>query len=408
MRSLKNLPQGVWAICDQSAVSAANFLTIALGAWMLPLPEQAKLVYVYSAYMALVLFNAAALFSAAPTLRHEVPDIRKYQQQLLCAQVLIALGGSILAALLLWVLGRWLDWVPNALELLGGAGFLITQQMADFNRRSRYVFGRIESGVLYSTMLLLLRVGLLLMVRPDNAGLFYLILLLSSVPGAWAAFGGERNAIDSSTDKDIGRRHRRLSSWNVATAPMIWVGQHLPIFLAGALVGGGAAAILASVRSVSTVANVLLELLETYVPSRLAASLHRDGAPGFKSVMRRLYLLGAGVWLLGLIVILFYGKEILGLALGPAYMEHAQILVLFWVGNGLYFIGRSTGVRYRMVRRPVVEFVGSVVGVLVMLACVPLMVWYGVYGVAWALVLVRLSAAGVQLLYGRYLLGSAY
>ncbi len=42
------------SLIDQCAVSGGNFLTIALGAAFLPIDEQGRLVYVYTAYIALV------------------------------------------------------------------------------------------------------------------------------------------------------------------------------------------------------------------------------------------------------------------------------------------------------------------------------------------------------------------
>lgn len=387
-----------WAVCDQAAVSAANFLTIAIGAWMLALPEQSKLVYVYSAYFALVLLNASALFSAAPMLRQEVADAGAYRQQLLRAQGWIAVGGAGVLSAVFAMAGAGLGWIPTLPEMVWMYVFLVLQQLADFNRRADYVFREISGAGLLSILMLVLRVGMLLLVRPENAETFYLLLALSAVPGAIAALARGRGVFRSGDEADVFRRHIRLARWNVMHAPLQWAGLHLPIFLVGALAGGGAAAILASVRSVSTAANVLLELMETYVPSWMASQ--KEGA-GARMATLRLYALGGGLWLAATVAIVVFGEELLALLLGPAYAAYWPMLLLLWVGNGLYFIGRVYGVRYRVAHWTSVELAGSLGGVFTLLACLPLMSWYGALGAAWALVLVQLGSVLSQRVYVR-------
>ena len=390
-----------WALCDQASVSAANFLAIALGAWMLELGEQSKLVYGYTFYFALVLFNASALFSAAPVLRYEVSDAAAYKRLLLRAQCLIAVAGAVIALVVFMWLGAALDWVPDAIEMGCILLFLGLQQLADFNRRADYVFGEIKGAALISVLGLALRLGLLLPLQPQDAATFYLIFAISAIPGAYLAIRRGWGVPGSGDDAHVLRRHMRLARWNMLHAPLQWMGLHSPVFLVGALAGGGAAAILASVRSVGTVANVLLELMETYVPNWMASRARQQGPAGMRSVVLKLYALGGVLWLAAAIAIVTIGESILALLLGRGYAEYWPILLLLWVGNGLYFLGRVYGVKHRVSRWTSVELAGSAGGLAVLLVSLPLMSLYGALGGACAIVLVQLGSMLTQLAYAR-------
>lgn len=393
------------ALGDQAAVSAGNFLVIAFGAWMLALPEQTKLVYAFTAYIAAVLFNASAFFSPAPVLRHEVDDLATYRNVLFRAHV----GTSVvMAAVLLSILvmaGPYLEWVPTWTEMLWAGCFLVFQQWADFQRRSGYVFGSIHSAAVLSVTVLVLRVGMLLSLRPERAETFFAVLALSALPAALVALVRARPEVrwTKGENKGMLSRHFKLARWNILNAPLQWMGLHLPILLAGLMAGAGAAAIVASVRSLSTAANVFLELLETYVPAWMVSRARQDGHTGIQMVTGRLYFWGGAVWLVVAGGILFFGEPLLGMALGRTYAPYGWVLLLLWIGNGIYFAARVFGVRQRVIKRTSVELAGSLGGILTLAAAWPLMERYGALGVAVVLALVQLGGAVTQLLYTRRL-----
>lgn len=391
------------ALTDQSAVSATNFLTIAIGAWMLALDEQSKLVYVYTAYYALVLFNASAIFSVAPMLRQDVADANAYRWKLLYTQIIIAVFGTVAFVQFFAHSGDWLGWVIAAPEMIWIFCFLAFQQLADFNRRACYVFGNIESASLLSILMLATRVALLLVVRPDDSTTFIMLLSISAIPGAVAAFARKLPVRHPHADTEVISRHFRLAKWNMLYAPLQWVCLHFPIFMVGALSGNWAAAVLASVRSVSTIANVLLELMETYVPNWMVARMKSPEGEGAQNLTAGIYKLGAGVWLSVAIVIAIFGEKILAVVLGSSYSEYWDILLLLWVGNGLYFIGRVHGVRHRIARRTSVELAGAAGGVFMLILTIPLFWSYGVYGGAWSIVVVQIGIVIIQHTYVRQL-----
>lgn len=60
-------------------VAVGNFLTIALGAGLLPDIKQGKLIYTYPLYIAPVSFNTA-VFSSADIIRNETKDTDFYRK----------------------------------------------------------------------------------------------------------------------------------------------------------------------------------------------------------------------------------------------------------------------------------------------------------------------------------------
>lgn len=391
-----------WSVSDQAVVSATNFLTIAIGAWLLSLPEQSKLVYAYSAYIALVLFNASALFSVAPMLRLEVSDTAAYKQTLFYAQCIIALAGAALFVLLFSVFGDVLEWDATTKEMSYLFAFLVLQQLADFNRRSGYVFNTIVSAALLSTGILSIRLVLLFLLKPDQVETFLLLLAVSAIPGALAALSSGLSSRKNADESNLFQKHISLARWNMLSTPLQWSGLHLPILLVGALAGSGAAAILATIRSLSTIANVFLELMETYVPMWMSTHEQRHGDKGLRSVVVRLYAIGFAVWAVAALVIATFGEALLALLLGRPYADYWPILLLLWIGNGLFFLGRVYGVRYRVMRRTSVELIGSAGGAAVLLVAYPLITQHGAIGGAWVIVLVQLGCVITQQIYTRY------
>lgn len=122
------------SLVDQSVVSGANFLTIALGAVFLPIGEQGKLIYVYTTYIALVLLNVSVYFSAANIMAAEVGSQARYEGLLLKFQVATALLTSTLTLAVLAVFHQALAWQVSLIEATFLLLFLSAQQVAEIGR----------------------------------------------------------------------------------------------------------------------------------------------------------------------------------------------------------------------------------------------------------------------------------
>ncbi len=390
------------SLIDQCAVSGGNFLTIALGAAFLPIDEQGRLVYVYTAYIALVLFNTSAYFSVANIVRHEVASPHGYRQALLAAQMAGALPVALALLLGFLAFQGFLKWQIGLSEALLLLAFLIVQQIADFYRRSGYVFDRIGNSALQSLWVYGARLAALLALRPETVSGFLLAMLLPGMPLAMAGLAEtvrrRRARAASAENRDLLRSHLRLGRWNIAGAPLRWGGLHLPIMLAGALHSIEAAAVLGTLRAITTFVNVLLELLETFIPAWLAAR-GRRGEGALISGSRLLFLAGAAIWLAGAAALFLLGETAILHLLGADYAGYAPMLHIIWAGNGMYFAGRVVGLHYRMQKNTRLEATGLAVGIVALLASLPLISAYGAWGAAWCLFIVQVATLAALLVY---------
>lgn len=380
-------------------MSAGNFLIIALGARFLPVAGQAELVYLYAAYVGLVFLNIAAVFAVAPVVRNEAASLPGYRRELFRLQAVLAVGMAILVMLFFELAGDWLDWtisVPEALALLV---FLIVQQFADFYRRAGYVFDHVPASAAMSLAGLLLRVGVLLALRPSTVGEFVLVLGLTALPGCLAEFSLQWRGRNQRQQAGLLREHLRLCRWSMANAPSLWGNKNMPIYMTAALASKEAAAVLGSVRAIANFINVLLELLDTKVPAWLAQKVRDSGQQVLRYSSLRLLFLGGVIWLGGLLGMLAFGEQAVALILGETYRPYAFILPIAWTANGLFFAGRVVGLHYRMAKDSFAEFVGSLGGAAALVLCVPVVAGFGVWGGAWAFVAAQLGVALTLVIY---------
>ena len=364
--------------------------------------SRASSFYIYTAYIALVLFNTAAYFSVANLVRHEGASSQGYRQALLAAQMAGAVPAALVLLLGFVAFQGFLKWQIGFSEALLLSAFLIVQQVADFYRRSGYVFDRIGRSALQSLWVYGARLALLLALRPETVAGFLLAMLLPGVPLAaaglvetlrqWRPRGtsGEERALISA--------HLRLGRWAIAGAPLRWGGLHLPILLTGALHSIEAAAILGSLRAITTFVNVLLELLETFIPAWLAAKGRRgEGALARGSWL--LFLSGAAIWLAGAAAIFLFGETAIRFLLGAGYAGNTKLLHVIWAGNGIYFVGRVVGLHYRMSRNTWLESLGLAAGFGALLLSLPLIAAQGAWGGAWCLLIVQAATLAALLVY---------
>jgi hypothetical protein len=383
------------SLVDQGAVSAGNFLLVALGAQLLPVHEQGKLVYGYTAYIGLVLLNIALYFAVAPVVRTGLSEPGCYRSALFRSQMASALLSSGLVIAVFHSMESMLAWRASPVELVSLFAFLFLQQLADFHRRAGYVFERIGASMAGSLVGLAVRFTAIILVRPGDAAAYFFILALTALPGAvWALLAGippRDEGCPAAVRHALLRSHVGLSKWNVLNAPLMWCGLHLPILLAGALHSKEAAAVLGSIRAITTFVNVALELLETLVPAWLATKFPQGGMAAIRAAEVRMLVIGGGVWLSGALAILVGGEAILSLVLGDQYARHAPALLVIWLGNGVYFVGRVIGLHYRMARKTFMEMLGSVGGLFALLLCLPIIAAHGALGGAWSLFFVQVG-----------------
>jgi O-antigen/teichoic acid export membrane protein len=200
--------------------------------------------------------------------------------------------------------------------------------------------------------------------------------------------------------KALAREHLHLSRWSVWQALFNWIA-FLQAFVLGYFYSAESVAILVSIRSIGNAANVLLEQLETIVPVWFAHLAGKIGLTELKFSTGRLLLMGILIWIIGVLLILVFGKFAIRLILGERFEPYSFILLIAWFGNGIYFVNRVAGLYWRSQKNVKAEFFGSIGGLVMFLGSIPVIAKYGLEGAAWGYVLVPAGTATAQYLYAR-------
>lgn len=390
------------SLVDQVLVSGGNFLAIAICAHALPLSEQGKFTYVFASYMALLLLNVAGIFQGA-AVRAPAQD-STYQTSLARLQLLQALLLSLLICMTWFGAGNIFGWQATATEAGLLFAFLILQQLADFDRRSAYIFAGSRRAVYSSAALYPLRIIGLLVIRPDTVSQVLLVLIVSAlIPAALTISAASKSRSDAAPSwLNATKAHLAYSKLFIAGAPLGWLWSYIPIFMLGTMHGKEQAAVLASIRGISNIANVLMEQLETKVVADWARVHHGSGTHVMKAAVSRLLKIGMVFWLSGMTIVVVFGREIVTLVLGSLYAPHWHLLVIGWAGYGVYFLARVSGIKHRTLGSNRVEFVGNLCGVLAALAAGFVMIpAFSATGAAWVYVIIAAAMLIGQMSYAR-------
>lgn len=377
------------SLTDQILVSGGNFLTIAICAHALPISEQGKFTYVFASYMGLLLLNVAGIFQGA-AIRAPAQEAA-YRIHLAKLQLLQAGLLSLLVSAAWFGAGDIFGWQATSSEAALLLGFLVVQQLADFDRRIAYIFAGTRRALYSSAALYPLRIAGLLIFKPETVSHVLWVLILSAlVPAALALLTASRKkAFSALSWASATKAHLVYSRLFIAGAPLGWLWSYIPVFLLGIMHGKEQAALLASIRGISNIANVLMEQIETKVVADWARVNHGDGPRVMEAAASRLIRIGLAFWLIGMGVIAVAGKAIVELVLGSLYASHWHLLVIGWIGYGVYFLARVVGIKHRALGSNRVEFVGNLTGVIAALAAGYLLIpSKSAAGAAWVYVII--------------------
>lgn len=386
------------SLADQGLVSGGNFLAIAICAHALPLSEQGKFTYVFATYMALLLLNVAGIFQGA-AVRAPTQERNAYKISLARLQLLQAFLLSSLVCAAWFGAGNVFGWEATATEAMLLFAFLVLQQLADFDRRTAYIFSGTRRAVYSSAILYPARIIGLLIVRPDTVSQALLVLIASAlVPAAVTLLASGRNrAAGAQSWVTAMREHLSYSRLFIAGAPLGWLWAYIPLFMLGVMHGKEQAALLGSIRGISNIANVLMEQIETKVAADWARIRYGIGGPSLEAAVSRLLKIGIIFWLTGMVMTLVLGQEIVTLVLGARYSPHWNLLVIGWIGYGVYFLARIFGLKHRTLGVNQVEFTGNVFGAIVAaLVGIMLIPAFGAAGAAWVYVVIAAAMLGSQ------------
>lgn len=376
-----------YGLLDQLLVSGGNFLTMALCAHALPLAEQGKFTYVFASYLAVLLLNVSGIFQGA-AVRAPSLDAGSYRATLARWQLVQAGFAAIGLAAGWYGLGRWVDWQASGAESLWLAAFLLLQQAADFDRRSAYIFANARRALSGSVLLYPLRVAALWWWQPRTVlEVLWLLSLTAIVPALLTARLASRSQLQNWWQEV--KAHLHYSRLFMLGAPLGWLWSYAPIFMLATLHGKEQAALLASIRNIANLANVLMEQIETKASADWARLQHQQGSASLQHSVRNLIRLGIGFWSVVLLLIGWQGEMLVRLILGELYAVHWELLLVGWLSYGVYFMARIQGIKYRTLGANQVEFIGNLVGVICALSVgYAVITTNGIFGAAWLYVII--------------------
>jgi O-antigen/teichoic acid export membrane protein len=386
------------SLADQVLVSGGNFLTIAICAHTLPLAEQGKFTYIFASYIAVLLLNIAGIFQGA-AVRAPEQERHSYKTTLARLQLLQAILLSMLVSGIWLGAGYIFGWQTTNTEAGLFFAFLVLQQLADFDRRTAYIFASTKRAIFSSALLYPARVFGLIIIRPDTVNQVLVIMILSAlIPAVFTVICACRNN-RANAQPWIGAAIEQLtySRLFIVGALLGWLWAYIPIFMLGIMHGKEQAALLGSIRGISNMANVLMEQIETKVVADWARMRHGKDLPALEEAVSRMLKIGVIFWLAGMAVLLVFGREIVNLILGSLYAPHWNLLVIGWIGYGIYFIARIFGIKHRTLGFNQIEFTGNVFGVVVgVLAGFVMIPALSATGAAWVYVVIAVAIMGSQ------------
>jgi len=266
----------------------------------------------------------------------------------------------------------------------------------EFYRRSQYFFGSTLYAAKSSILIGVARLLLIVVFSPESINQFLTITVISYLVVVFPTW----NKSDKKSDVDFNliRQHIVYSKWSISNIVPQWIAIHSPVVLAGFFVEAKVIAILLTLRSVTSVFNVVLELFDTYLSSKLGKLMANGESMMPYRFLKKIY--AAGI-LLGIVIgvlIYIYGEAVLKASIGIEYSKHWFLLMLFWIGNVLYFVGRLSAISLRVKGGPLYEFMGSLVGSFVVMALMLLIDSFSIYSFAVVLIFSQLALVLTQLL----------
>ena len=376
---------------DQLVTSGGNFLTIALCARVLSIEEQGKVGFLFIAYVAIVMIGSVSIYQHASI---QAPRLSSSQNKLyfaclLMICILLVFGMALLLVIVAPFIAELVSWNIISVEVAYLVAYLALQQMADFLRRTSYIFKASSNALLISSITYLPRIILLVVLSLHSFVDVLHILIISSLPAA-GVFVYEVFIHKSYLCTGVrlyGRRHIKSSCWLILSGPLTWLWAYIPVFVLGRIEGLSSVAVLASVRSVSNVGNTLMEVLETSIAAK--AGVRQAIHPGaMKTFLKAVSRFGFLLWGVGLLFLLFLGKEVILLTIGRQYSEFHSLLLLLWCVVGVTFMFRVHGLKVRTEGRSAIVTAGFAVSTISVIVASPFYVaQYGVYGVAVTLII---------------------
>lgn len=380
MQRLLKLIQGTYPLLDQLVVSAASFLTILICTKKLPLEQVGVVSYYIIIYSISLLLNSAFIFQKASVNAPLHKDKVAYYHELLNVQVYLNLLNTGVLTVIAWNI---ID--IDGYNIILFAIFLFFQQLTDFERKTAYICKTKKDALLSTILTYPLRIVMLALLPIQSSQDILVIFILTSITVPLLQRIKNTNYVKFSGKLNIVKLYVLESKWLIATAILSFMWGRLPVIIVGETLGIAAAAIFMALRSLTNIANLGLELLETYFSPVLGRKYHK-AKPSYFSLMIQVFLVGFTLWCCGFVVFYGFNEKIVSFLYTTAYSQYAKILVLFWIIGLAIFLSRLLFIHMRTIGLEKYNFLAFVGGIILLQTLYFLyLINYGIEGMALAI-----------------------
>lgn len=335
----------IWALADQSIVSATNFLTNVMLARFMGLREFGvfalawmSVLFVNSLQNALIV---APMMSIGP--RQEEKDRPSYFGAVVLQELVLVSFCFVLVYSVLKVSGNFVRFSEIRQLAFPLAVSAFAYQMQDFLRRYFFATHQSRRALADDALSYLTQLPILLLLH--RAG------HLNSATALWAMAGTsllgllpgflwmERLEFNWVRIRAVSGRHWRISRWLSASAVLQWTSGNLFVIAAPVYYGAAAAGVLKASQNLMGVTHVWFQGLDNVVPVETARRLHEGGVRSMLGYTRSILMKWGGLTLLFAIVIAVAPAFWLRLLYGPEMVQYGYVLRLYALLYVVVFLG---------------------------------------------------------------------
>lgn len=335
----------IWALADQSIVSATNFLTNVMLARFMGLREFGvfalawmSVLFVNSLQNALII---APMMSIGP--KQNEKDRPSYFGAVVFQEMVLVAFCFVLVYSALKVCGgivRFSEIKQLALPLAVSA---FAYQMQDFLRRYFFATSQSRRALADDALSYLAQLPILLLIH--RAG------ILNSATALWAMAGTsllglvpgffwiERLDFNWEWIQSITRRHWKISRWLSASTLLQWTSSNLFILAAPVYYGVATAGVLKASQNLMGVTHVWFQGLDNVVPAESARRLRQGGPRRMLAYTRSILVKWGALTLLFAIAMAAAPGFWLRLMYGPGMVQYGYVLQLYALLYVVVFLG---------------------------------------------------------------------
>ena len=339
------LGREIWALTDQSVVSATNFLTNLMLVRFMGLHEFGifalawmSVQFVNSLQAALIV---APMMSIGP--KQEDRDRPSYFGAVVFQEIVLVSFCFIFVFAALRVSSHLFPHTDLQRLALPLAVSAFAYQMQDFLRR--YFFATRQSGraLADDALSYLAQLPILFLLhRTGNltsATALWVMAgtsILALAPG-W--FWMEPIKYNREWIRAVSRRHWKTSRWLCGSSLLVWTSSNLFVLAAPVYYGAAAAGVLRASQNLMGVTHIWFQGLDNVVPVETARHLRQGGVHSMLAYTRSILLKWGGLTLLFAIVVGVTPSFWLGLVYGPQMAQYGYVLRLYALLYVIVFAG---------------------------------------------------------------------